>query len=316
MSINLHETAIFHSPHAFIDKRGEPILIEVLDEIRHDDLVEMYMEYQPRASFNGLPPVNDAACASWVRSIICEAANLVAVSFTYGVVGHTGIFRMSDGRCEVIVVIATGHQRYGIGTEITRCSVQLACELGFRGIWLCVEADNHVARHVYRKCGFQYLLQSEEDDVEMCFDLECYHQQLAGDLTRIVNRDARFIRQNATCRDATHMCLANHLRCLPVLDGGKRVIGILTATDLIAVTNPDQKINDIVTRGVVTLKENSNVATALRLLHSGRLRCIPVTDAKARFVGTVGRREILAHYLKTVWADGSGTDWDNANASD
>ena len=69
-------TSIFRSPHAFVDKRGDPILIKPLSERRHDRLIRLYLDYEPRDSFSGLPPILDEDCIKWVEGMIRDAINL------------------------------------------------------------------------------------------------------------------------------------------------------------------------------------------------------------------------------------------------
>ena len=55
MDRKLEESTIYSFPHAFINKKGEPILITTLDDKRCQRLIEMYLAYEPRGSFQGLP---------------------------------------------------------------------------------------------------------------------------------------------------------------------------------------------------------------------------------------------------------------------
>ena len=56
MPLDLTHTTLARFPHAFINKRGEPILIKLLGTSRHQALMDMYLAYEPRNSFSGLPP--------------------------------------------------------------------------------------------------------------------------------------------------------------------------------------------------------------------------------------------------------------------
>ena len=151
------ESTIYRKPRAFITKKGEAILIRMLDEKTCQGLIAMYLAFQPRNSFQGLPPVTDEACTKWVQHMIGNGINIVALSFGDGVVGHAALFPMDNEVCEMFVVVSPPFQNSGIGTQLTRCSVQLAYEIGFDRIWLPVESTNVRARHVYKKCGFENL---------------------------------------------------------------------------------------------------------------------------------------------------------------
>jgi RimJ/RimL family protein N-acetyltransferase len=62
-------------------------------------------------------------------------------------------------------------QNLGIGTRLTTCAVQLADALGYDKIWLPVDATNVRARHIYAKCGFEYVAQDSGRELDMCLDL-------------------------------------------------------------------------------------------------------------------------------------------------
>ena len=167
LKANLGDTMIHNSPHTFINKKGDAILIKELDEKTHQRLVGMYLAYEPRNSFSGLPPTTDESCVQWVQGMIATGISLVAVSSDKSVVGHAALFPMDEETCEMLVVVSPKEQRLGIGSELTRCSIQFAHELGFEAIRLSVEAGNHVARHVYEKCGFEYLTRGLLGELDM-----------------------------------------------------------------------------------------------------------------------------------------------------
>jgi CBS domain-containing protein/RimJ/RimL family protein N-acetyltransferase len=301
MTSILQAMADAHHPHAFVDKRGEPVLIRALSDKHIEPLLDMYLAYQPRNSFNGLPPIEDGPCVMWVKHMVDTGVNLVALSFDDGVVGHAVLFPMSEERYEFLVVVAPGHQGAGIGTELTRDVVQLGYEANIDQIWLCVETTNRVARHVYRKCGFEYLSPAEDGEVTMQCNVARYRDLMQHPVATIMRRQAVTIESDITCAEAIQICLQRHLSSLPVVESDRRVAGILTATDLLRAGGPEQKVSDVLTHEVKTIDERCDIARAARLLQSQRLRCLPVVDEQGRFLGVVGRREILAFFVRSGW---------------
>ncbi|MBL7077421.1 MAG: GNAT family N-acetyltransferase [Kiritimatiellae bacterium] len=315
MTDALTEIAGYHRPHAFVDRRAEPVLIRTLSDKHVERLLDMYLAYEPRGSFNGLPPIEDGACVMWVKHMVDTGVNLVALSFDAGVVGHAVLFPMREGAYEFLVVISPSHQGAGIGTELTRDVMQLGYEAGIDRIWLCVEEMNRVARHVYRKCGFRDLGSADSGEVAMQFDITRYRELMQHPITVVMRRKAVTVESGITCLEAIQLCLERHLSALPVVESDGRVSGILTATDLLRAGGAEQKVSDVLTHNVVTIDSQCDVARAARLLQSQRLRCLPVVDGNGRFLGIVGRREILAHLIRTSWreemphdADASGRD--------
>jgi RimJ/RimL family protein N-acetyltransferase len=158
-------------PREFSCKRGEPVRLALLDEATRPRLVAMYLAYQPRNSFQGLPPIKDVICRKWVEDMIRTGINVVARGAGGDVVGHIALFPIDDRKCEMLVVVSPEFQNAGIGTELTRSIIAVAAEQGFQQIWLPVAANNLRARHVYRKCGFEYVPGQQGRELDMLLDL-------------------------------------------------------------------------------------------------------------------------------------------------
>ena len=300
MKIDLAETTIHNFPHAFINRQGEPILIQTLDDRKRRPLVEMYLAFEPRNSFSGLPPITDEACVRWVEGMIADGINLIALSFEDGITGHAALFPINRQTCEMLVAVCPPRQRIGIGTELTRCSIQLAHELAFETIKLNVEANNHVARHVYEKCGFQYLTRGMIDELDMSLDLRRYRASTDAPVREIMNRDVIAVQQDMPCRAALEMFLRDGIATLPVVDEKGQLVGILSETDLMVEANVHKNVSDVLTREVVSVQEGCTIAKLISLFRSRKLRCIPVLNRHMELVGVVGRRDILAHYLRRL----------------
>lgn len=136
-------------------------------------LIDFYLAFQPRNCFQGLPPLKDAVCVDWVRDMLRSGLNVIAVqeSSDVAVIGHAALFPIDAQTCEMLVVVGPGFQNVGIGTQLVQCCVRLAREMGFERIWLPVDATNVRARHVYCKCGFERLSNSQEREIDMSCDV-------------------------------------------------------------------------------------------------------------------------------------------------
>lgn len=292
------ESTIYRKPRAFITKKGDAILIRSLDEKICQGLIGMYLAFQPRNSFQGLPPVTDAACTKWVEHMIENGINIVALSFGEGVVGHAALFPMDKQVCEMLVVVSPQFQNSGIGTQLTRCSVQLAYEIEFDRVWLPVECTNVRARHVYKKCGFENLPGRDSRELEMSVDLNRYHKLVQATVAGIMNRNIITIRDNQSCKAALEIFLSKRVASLPVVDEQGELRGIISETDLMLPSNINRNVSDIETMEVVTVRDDCSIAKVVRMLESKRIRCIPVVDSDKKLVGVVGRKDVLAYYAK------------------
>jgi RimJ/RimL family protein N-acetyltransferase len=165
---------------AFFSNDGRLLRLELLAENLHRQFLETYLAFRPRNSFQGLPPLKDAACTQWVRQMIATGINVVARAPDAAIVGHTALFPIDQRKCEMLVVVWPGFQGIGIGTELTKASVELGVELGFERIWLPVDATNLRARHVYAKCGFEYASGKLARELDMVCDLGDRRRRRAG----------------------------------------------------------------------------------------------------------------------------------------
>ena len=300
MSVDCTETSIARFPHAFVTRRGEPLLVQLLTENRHEQLVAMYLAFQPRNCFGGLPPITDQACVRWVRGMIADAASLVAMSFDEGLVGHAALFAIGRDDCEMLNVVTPREQGVGIGTELARCAVQLADELGFETVRLNVEAGNHVARHVFEKCGFQYGSRALVGELDMSLDLQHYRQTTDVAVAEIMRRQVVSVGRQTTCREALAMFLRDGIASLPVVSGSGRLLGILTESDLLVPANIDKRVGEVLTRAVIFVHESARLEKVIKLFRARKVRCIPVVDRRGAVVGVVGRRDVLAHYARRL----------------
>jgi len=163
-------TAIRCLPRRAAAKNGLSIEIRLLPENASQRLIDMYLAFQPRNCFQGLPPIKDAVCIRWVEDMLRTGIHVVALAAD-GLVGHTALFPINPRKCEMLVVVCPGFQNVGIGTQLVRTCIDLADELGFQRVWLPVDATNVRARHVYRKCGFEYISNSQGREMDMACEV-------------------------------------------------------------------------------------------------------------------------------------------------
>jgi RimJ/RimL family protein N-acetyltransferase len=158
-------------PRTAAAKNGLPVEMRLLPVDAAPRLIEMYLSYQPRNSFQGLPPIKDAVCVNWVREMLRTGIHVIALADRVSIVGHTALFPINQEKCEMLVVVYPAFQNVGIGTELVRTCIDVAYELGFQRIWLPVDATNVRARHVYKKCGFEYTSSKQGHELDMACDV-------------------------------------------------------------------------------------------------------------------------------------------------
>ncbi|MDA0333140.1 MAG: IMP dehydrogenase [Proteobacteria bacterium] len=91
-------------------------------------------------------------------------------------------------------------------------------------------------------------------------------------------------------RDALQMMESHHISGIPVVDGkgaGNKLVGILTNRDVRFATDPNQRVADLMTRDVVTVKDGTTTDEARRLLHEHRIEKLVVVDANDNCIGLI-----------------------------
>lgn len=291
-------TTIYRSPHAFLDRGGNPIMLRADVPDLLDDLTRMYLAYPLRGTFSGLPPVDDKACVKWVKEITGTSIGLMTIS-EHQVVGHAALFPIRDGICELLIVVVPEKQHNGIGTQLMRSLIQMGCEVGFSRIWLTVNKNNFVAHHLYNRCGFERSAFTDGDEVEMTLDLQRYTPIVKVTVGKVMNRGVIMVGMHDSCKQVVELFLKNNVDVLPVVNDDGRLAGILSQSDLIFKPILNHKVCEIATQEVVFLHDSCTMEHAIWLLQTKRLRCIPVVDENHRVVGSISRRDILRHYFKT-----------------
>lgn len=83
-----------------------------------------------------------------------------------------------------------------------------------------------------------------------------------------------------------------------VVVAGKKVVGIFTERDalirgLLADAAPETPIEKLMTAKPKVLDREDTLAVAIRLMHDGKYRHLPVVNAKREFLGIVSVRDIV-----------------------
>ncbi|NWF92252.1 MAG: GNAT family N-acetyltransferase [Syntrophaceae bacterium] len=140
-----------------IDKSGRSFAIGIC---RGDDylcLLEMYLHFSPRPASQGLPPEDPQVCQSWLKNLLEIGINLLARRGDR-VIGHAALIPDPNGKSgEFVIFVDQNNRNLGIGTELTRLTLERSKQLGFESVWLTVPPTNFIAVKLYKKFGFEYL---------------------------------------------------------------------------------------------------------------------------------------------------------------
>jgi acetoin utilization protein AcuB len=130
-------------------------------------------------------------------------------------------------------------------------------------------------------------------------------------------RPAATIRSDALVRGAIDLMKTRRLRHLPVVGHGGQLVGILTDRDLrqvifgpavqrrlpnLSEALKTLTVQEIMTRGVVTVRSTSEIREAARLMHKRKIGALPVVDGN-RVVGILTESDVLRAF-QSVLAEG------------
>ena len=125
------------------------------------------------------------------------------------------------------------------------------------------------------------------------------------------------ISPDATLKEVGAILKEKRISGIPVVDGGGRLIGIVTLTDMLRVLNNiytwhslqmrpagkdlsvweaeerlQSKVKDIMTKEVFTITEHETIEQLLRIVFNKKIHTIPVT-AEGKLIGIVGIRDLV-----------------------
>ena len=82
---------------------------------------------------------------------------------------------------------------------------------------------------------------------------------------------------------------------LPVVDGEKKLVGIITGRDLRFCSDYSQLVDDVMTKNPVVEVESVNVATAEEKFNRYKIEKLPVVDKDGRLIGLVTVKDMEKH---------------------
>lgn len=90
--------------------------------------------------------------------------------------------------------------------------------------------------------------------------------------------------------------------CVPVVDGVKKLVGVVSEHDLLRAMDEGQGLGtvtatDVMTANPYSVRPETTLGTLVHVLRASDLVRVPVVDAKDKLVGIIARRDVLRTYL-------------------
>jgi RimJ/RimL family protein N-acetyltransferase len=151
--------------------------LEVRSFVREDfgALVQMYKSFEPKRVAQGIPPPDVPRIAHWLDRL--EQKSQALLAWQGGkVVAHTILCPMPADSAEFTIFVHQDYRQEGLGTALSRLTLDWALHMGFAHAFLTTETSNFRALRLFRKLGFQ-TTSSYGDEVEMKLDLSLFDCQ-------------------------------------------------------------------------------------------------------------------------------------------
>jgi ribosomal protein S18 acetylase RimI-like enzyme len=153
-------------PQTFTDAEDRDIVIERAGESAHDDLREMYLDFNPEDRAQGIPPAREDAIDKWLDSVVTEDCLNVVAYHEGDAVGHAMLVPDGLGSYELAIFVLRAYQGASIGTKLVRTLLGWGQQEGIHEVWLTVERWNDPAVRLYEKVGFE-TTDSQSFELEM-----------------------------------------------------------------------------------------------------------------------------------------------------
>ncbi len=118
----------------------------------------------------------------------------------------------------------------------------------------------------------------------------------------LITRSLVSVRPDSTVREAARLMRENRVGSVVVLDEAGRLAGILTERDIAYRVvaegrSYDTLVGEVMTRDVITIREDATIAEAARLMIGLGVRHLPVVDVNGRVIGVVSLRDLA----RAIW---------------
>lgn len=132
--------------------------------------------------------------------------------------------------------------------------------------------------------------------------------------------DPVWVEASACALEALEQMQDRGIRHLPVVDAGRRVVGVLALDDLrVALPFPvglrehpnveqresarEWTVADVMTHAPETLPEGADLSEAAEMMAERRIGCLPIVDAEGRLAGILTETDLLHALATLLWSD-------------
>ena len=107
----------------------------------------------------------------------------------------------------------------------------------------------------------------------------------------LIIRDVVTVQPDSTVEDLLSLMDEHNIHGFPVVEKGNRLVGIVTWRD-VRLADQNLRVEDVMTRDVITAGEEITLEEAKRILHRHRIEKLPIIDKEDRVRGLITMRDI------------------------
>jgi CBS domain-containing protein len=118
-------------------------------------------------------------------------------------------------------------------------------------------------------------------------------------VAEIMTRDLVTLREGDTLDSADRYLELGHIRHLPVVRG-RKIVGLVTHRDLLRYslrreprTGADVVARDVMTRDLTTVRPETSLLEAIRIMLTNKFGCLPVTTEDGALLGIITESDLL-----------------------
>jgi CBS domain-containing protein len=124
------------------------------------------------------------------------------------------------------------------------------------------------------------------------------------DASHLMEREVISFKPEASCHDLAEAMIKGRFGGIPIVDGERQLIGIVTEFDLLNALLAGIDLKETTAGEVMSepicITEEMTTEEMMVLFQSGHLIRVPVVDKRNRLIGMVTRRDLLAGYLESM----------------